>query len=328
MTGATYDTYNDVFKEYLVYQKLPDFRQSIIYRKHPNSVITSFLTVISKESFTTEELESLLSSGRGAIFNNIKEWRNLSLIEKEGDIWNIPKKVIDTFNKDMLGDYIRRKILDNDIVVRLLNLLNKQNDFTSENISNFLKTQFPFVEATDQTWDLYSNILKSWLVNLEIIEIDKNLIIKPVQISREEILRKLGNLTSIKLTKRGAHEIYLPSASWNYVEDCFNDLLNGLSPQKGEKLKAINDLKNGEWYDGTKLCFDNIDSFKKEIKEMLLSDPYNSIWEAAKKRAPLLPIIKEIISVDYSDETMKWRLKKLINWAKAFNIIDDRRYRY
>jgi hypothetical protein len=28
LSGSTYDTYNDVFKEYLVYKRLPDFRLS------------------------------------------------------------------------------------------------------------------------------------------------------------------------------------------------------------------------------------------------------------------------------------------------------------
>ncbi len=328
MTGATYDTYNDVFKEYLVYRKLPDFRQSIIYRKHPNSVISTFMAVIEKESFRTDELETLLNTGRGAVFNNIKEWRNLALIMKVGDIWSIPKKVIDAYSKEVLGDYIRRQVLDNDIVVRLLNLLNKRDDFSFEELHLFLKDQFPFVEATDQTWELYSNILKSWLTNLDIVKIDKNSYMKPYQITREEILNKLGNMNSIRLSRRGIHEVYLPSVSWNNVEECFLDLIKGVVPQKGGKLKAINDLKNGEWYSGGKLIFEDIETFRKEVKEMLLSDPYNSIWEAAKKRSPLLPIIKEIITVEYSDETMKWRLKKLINWAKAFDILDDRRYRY
>lgn len=328
MTGATYDTYNDVFKEYLVYRKLPDFRQSIIYRKHPNSVISTFMAVIEKESFKTEDLEILLNTGKGAVFNNIKEWRNLALIEKEGDIWSIPKKVIDAYNKEALGDYIRRQVLDNDIVVKLLNLLNKRDDFSFYELNLFLKEQFPFVEATDQTWDLYSNILKSWLTNLDVIIIDKNMLMKPNQIKREEILNKLGNMNSIRFSRRGHHEIYLPSVSWISVEECFLDLLNDVIPQKGEKYKAINDLKNGEWYVNGKLIFDDIETFKKEVKEMLLSDPYNSIWESAKKKTPLLPVIKEIITVEYSDETVKWRLKKLINWAKAFDILDDRRYRY
>lgn len=39
LTGDTYDTYNDVFKEYLIYQKLPEFRHQHIYRQHPNAVI-------------------------------------------------------------------------------------------------------------------------------------------------------------------------------------------------------------------------------------------------------------------------------------------------
>ena len=328
MTGATYDTYNDVFKEYLVYRKLPEFRQSIIYRKHPYGVISTFLSVIEKVSFTIEELETLLNTGRGALFNNIKEWRNLSLIEKEGDLWSVPKKVIDAYRKEMLGDYIRRTVLENDIVVRLLNILNKQDDFTSGDLPKFLKDQFPFVGATDQTWVLYSNILKSWLTNLDIVEINKDTVLKPSQISREDIFNKLGNLNSISMSKRGVHEIFLPSVSWANVEACFYDLLSGVTNFKGEKQKALNDLKNGEWFDGTRLVFNDFDTFKKEVKEILIADPYTAIWEAAENQTPLLPIIKNLISGDYSDVTMRWRLKRLINWAKALGILDNRRYKY
>ena len=96
-------------------------------------------------------------------------------------------------------------------------------------------------------------------------------------------------MKNIRFSRRGNHEIYLPGVSWNYVEESFNDIINGIIPSKGEKLKAINDLKNGEWYTNGKLLHSDIDSFKKDVKEMLLSDPYNSIWEAAEKKTPLLP---------------------------------------
>lgn len=327
MTGATYDTYNDVFKEYLVYHKLPDFRQSIIYRKLPNSVISSFLSIIDKESFKIEELENILNTGRGAVFNNIKEWRNISLIEKSGEIWSIPNKVMDAYSKKNLGEYIRKQVLNNDIVVRLLNILNKNSIFALDDLTPFLKEQFPFVEASNQTWELYANILKSWLVNFSIVIIDDN-IIKPIQITREEVLHTLGNIDNIKFSKRGNHEIYLPSVSWKHIEECYYDIMSGKIPQKGEKLKALYDLKKGEWYTNGKFIHKDITSFKSEVKEMLLSDTYNSIWEAAEKKKPLLPILKEIIEIDFSEETMKWRLKKLINWGKAFGIIENKRYKY
>ncbi|TOL44301.1 hypothetical protein, partial [Vibrio parahaemolyticus] len=42
LSGSTYDTYNDVFKEYLVYEKLPEFRPLTIYRMYPSTLLSQF----------------------------------------------------------------------------------------------------------------------------------------------------------------------------------------------------------------------------------------------------------------------------------------------
>lgn len=52
LTGTTYDTYNDVFKEYLVYQKLPEFRHKHIFRQHPNSTMNFFVKIVDRNKFT------------------------------------------------------------------------------------------------------------------------------------------------------------------------------------------------------------------------------------------------------------------------------------
>src|SRR5271170_3679131 len=90
LSGSTYDTYNDVFKEYLVYKKLPDFRLSFMYRLGPASVMKPFRQVSDLGSFTTEQLRSKLGLAQGSAFNLIREFRNLGLIDKEGDHWIVP----------------------------------------------------------------------------------------------------------------------------------------------------------------------------------------------------------------------------------------------
>jgi len=327
MTGATYDTYNDVFKEYLVYKRLPEFKQSILYRSYPNRTISSYLSIIDKASFTNQDLEDLLGLKSGSIFNSIREWRNFGLVEKDGDSWNIPKKIIDIYNKVQFGEYIRRQLIENDIVSKFITKVSNSS-FHEDKLSTFLKEQFSFVEATNQTWQLYANIMKSWLVGTKIISIDSNGIFGTIIINREDVISQLGNLDSYKIGIRKNSNLFLPSASWQYIDEIVIDLIKGTTPQKGEKLKALNDLKNLGLVDNSRLKFNNREEIVAKITDILKSDPYSNIWNATRTQEPLLPIMYEMLSIDISEETIKWRLKKLLNWGKGLGFIQDRRYRY
>ena len=64
------------------------------------------------------------------------------------------------------------------------------------------------------------------------------------------------------------------------------------------------------------------------IKKKISGEPYSIVWEGTKTNSPLLQYILEIIPIDVSEETAKWRLKKLLNWGKNLKIIQDKRYRY
>jgi hypothetical protein len=80
LSGVTYDTYNDVFKEYLVYKKLPEFKHQYIYRQHPNSVIRFFEKIVNKNKFTIDQLSKSLNTSQKTLANYIKECRILNLI--------------------------------------------------------------------------------------------------------------------------------------------------------------------------------------------------------------------------------------------------------
>lgn len=328
MSGSTYDTYNDVFKEYLVYKRIPEFKQIAIYRAYPNRIISSFLRIINKETFTTKELIHFLGFKRGTMFNFIKEWRNLNLIERDGDNWVIPTRVLEAFENKTLGAYIRRQILDNDVVIRLL----KQNTikpFAENEIATFIKEQFPFVQASKDTWEIYSNILKSWLINFKIIIINKENKIEINNSNRDEISKELSNLNNLDLKNRRVSNLFLPSSSWNYIKEVFQEIMQGKTVFMGEKQKAYTDLKNIGVFKDEALLFTEWGDCEEYIKKIISGEPYSIVWEGTKTNSPLLQYILEIIPIDdVSEETAKWRLKKLLNWGKNLNIVQNKRYKY
>lgn len=327
MSGSTYDTYNDVFKEYLVYKRIPEFKPIVIYRAYPNRIINSFLKIINKESITTKELIDFLGLKRGSMFNFIKEWRNLNLIERDNDNWVIPIKVHEAFENKTLGVYIRRQILDNDVVIRLL----KQNTikpFFEEEIATFIKEQFPFVQASKDTWEVYSNILKSWLINFKIISINKEHKLEIINNDRDEISKELSNLENFDSTIRKVTNLFFPSSSWDYLKDVFQEISQGKTVFTGEKQKAYTDLKNIGIIRDRALLFSDWSECEEYIKNIISGEPYSIVWEGTKTNSPLLQYILEIIPIDVSEETAKWRLKKLLNWGKNLKIIQDKRYRY
>lgn len=327
MSGSTYDTYNDVFKEYLIYKRIPEFKQTVIYRAYPNRIIASFLKVIDKESFSNLELEEILCLKRGSMFNFIKEWRNLNLIERNGDGWVIPNKVFEAYEKKSLGAYIRKQILDNDVVIRLLKQ-NSVHPFFEIEIPEFIKEQFPFVQASKDTWELYSTILKSWLISFKIITINKEHKLEIVNYDRDEINKSLSNLENFGSPMRKTANLFFPSSSWKYLKAVFQELIQGKTTFTGEKQKAFTDLKNIGIIQDKKLLFTKWSDCEEYIKKKISGEPYSIVWEGTKTNSPLLQYILEIIPIDVSEETAKWRLKKLLNWGKNLKIIQDKRYRY
>ena len=261
------------------------------------------------------------------MFNFIKEWRNLNLIEKNGDGWVIPNKVFEAYEKKSLGAYIRKQILDNDVVIRLLKQ-NSVHPFFEIEIPEFIKEQFPFVQASKDTWELYSTILKSWLISFKIITINKEHKLEIVNYDRDEINKSLSNLENFGSPMRKTANLFFPSSSWKYLKAVFQELMQGKTTFTGEKQKAFTDLKNIGIIQDKKLLFTKWSDCEEYIKKKISGEPYSIVWEGTKTNSPLLQYILEIIPIDVSEETAKWRLKKLLNWGKNLKIIQDKRYRY
>lgn len=329
LSGSTYDTYNDVFKEYLVYQKLPEFRQLVIYRMYPSSVISQFHKLIAIKNLTIAEITKNLNVSEGYAFNLVKELRNLDLLDtvKSGE-WLIPTNVRDIYSQGTLAGYLRRKILDNQLVETLLKKILSDEKIVENDIPKYFSEAYPFIEASEKTWGLYSTILKSWLLALKIIEIDKEGRITASDVSHSNATTELGNLKKISGLRAGNRGLFFPVTSHAKMVEITRMIIDGDEPTEKEALKAKSDLKNAGVLVGGNLAVSNIEELNEALTAQILDDGYSDFWAAIHANQPCYEIFKVIAGEGLTESTLKWRLRKLTALAKKLEIIPNKRFKY
>ncbi len=327
LTGSTYDTYNDVFKEYLIYKKIPDLRQFNIYRMYPTPILSAFHKFVDKEKFTSKEFKTIQNQSLGSAFNILRELRNLNLIKAEKDNWKIPQSIKDIYNKGRLGEYIRRQLLENEIISRLVNIVTQENKFHINNLTDYLREHFPFIEASPKTWTTYAAILRSWVVETKLLELNRKSELIPPSGSRIAIIENLGNMEFANTpVRRQPLNFFLPNCSnFSSVENALYSIQNGVPIDKIKNRTILTDLRNGGWLKEEKSVFSDLNQFRDAVKKELQKKPLSEIWEAVKDNKPILPVFEQIVDGRYTEETLKWRLKLLIRWAKYLNIIPQKR---
>jgi len=329
LSGSTYDTYNDVFKEYLVYQKLPEFRQLTIYRMYPGTVITRFHQIMKLSMIDIERIKSELDVSEGHAFNLVKEFKNLDLLEaSKGGGWIVPTNVQDIYTQGQLAGFLRRKLMDNDLVESLISQLISGQEVMENDIPEYFSSLYPFIEASDKTWRLYSTILKSWLLSLKILEIEKSGKLVATKISHSEASIELGNLSQISGLRAGNKGLFFPVTSFSKMTEVTQQIINGTEPTDKEGIKAIADLRNAGVLVGSQLVVANIEELGEALSGQLLDDGYGELWTTIKADKPCYEVFREIVGENLKESTIKWRLRKLTALAKKLEIIPNKRFQY
>jgi len=330
LSGSTYDTYNDVFKEYLVYQKLPEFRHKHIFKKHPNSTMSFFVKIVNREKFTLAQLSKTLNTSEKSLANYIKECRNLGLIKKDDDYWFIPKNIKDMYLQAHLGMHIRRQVLNNELVSLVVKQLNTRS-LNYEELMQIVKTNSPYVEASDATWNLYTNALIAWLIASQIAERNKQSNITIKDVAKVDLGESLGNMITSDYGKRGgvgSRAVFLPSTSWKYFELLFDQIKSGETIFVGEIKKAYTDLSRCNALENLYDCKSVEDFRAMVIRSYLSTSEYKKIWQAARENRNILIPVSELVKSEMTQATLFWRSKRIINCGRALLLIEDKRYNH
>ena len=330
MSGATYDTYNDVFKEYLLYRRIPEYRQAFIHRLYPRAVFRLFHDLVDDKKCTLDELQQKAAATRGTTYNLIRELRNVGLLKKEGDQWTVPQVVVDVCNRGSLGDYVRRHMMDNAVISDLVERLNKLGEIPQDALAKYLHDRFPFIQATGKTWETYATMTLSWLRLVRLVDVRNGRLILPSQ-GRPEILESLGNLTEPgRNTRRrspSADSIFLPGSHWSTTRSAALALLRGDNELSKEENKGLANLRRLRLVDtnDSPLFSDEQDLIGK-VRDILQAEPYHHIWAKIDTGQEIYSVVASMDTSEAAEATIQWRCKVFAHWGRELGLVKQKRF--
>src|SRR5690554_83261 len=171
-SGAIYNIYWDIYRDYLVTGEIPIIGESYLLRQGVNLCLEVFLLFEKQKAETIDSLTNKHPKGiRQDTLNNILiELRNIGLINKVGEEYYAVNNI--KISKDGFINFISNKFSNYTPYIALKGI--KKSKIDKEDIIVILRQLFK-QEFQDNTWDAYAKNLISWF-NLSNLSIKEKLI--------------------------------------------------------------------------------------------------------------------------------------------------------
>jgi hypothetical protein len=280
-SGANYNIYWDIYRDYLVTGEIPIIGESYILRQGVNLCLEVFLLFNENKKETIDSLLIKHSKeiSQETLSNILLELRNIGIINKTDEYYFANKNI--KISKEGFIDFISNKFLNYTpyIAIKKLNT----NRITKNEIIIILKQIFK-QDFQDNTWDAYAKNLISWfyLSNLEI----KNQILEPK--------KGRGGIEKLQFDTSKSND-YIPKSSISEIGE--------IIPLLAIDISLINSKYNKDLY-----YLGIIDSNKQITqigKELLKEKESNSIVLFLKNLADNFPKIKKIKEVYRENKSIK-----------------------
>lgn len=169
-SGANYNIYWDIFRDYLVTGKIPTIGESYLLRQGVNLCSEVFLLF---EKDKKETLDSLLlkyskNIGKTSLDNILIELRNIGLVRKVDDSFILTKETQAT--STFFKKFIREKFKNYTPYLELKK--ESSSEIKKSDVTKILKRVFKN-EFKDVTWDTYSKTLIGWFLFADLDISDK-----------------------------------------------------------------------------------------------------------------------------------------------------------
>lgn len=345
LTGRTYDTYNDVLKEYLKTGRIP-FGIKYVFRMSPVATLNLISRILTHDWKTVADIREKERKSIGGILNRLRELRLLGLLDYSHGNIRLAEVTINAYQDETIGQLIQYRVRQNGIVKDVLDTLAATERITFTELKSLMKTSMPLLEVSADTWDTYAKTLSSWLDTTKLASLSgKDVVPRRDRgvISREEITRAgegRGVLPS---------EFFLPSA---YVKELITllEFIQQASARRDELRNIINlqhmhdalddcratglvtrvsdgDLLLTRW--GRRFLANSAEA-KEILKEFLLSKPnvVSYLEKVGHNPTSHLKVLKETlvdISPGWTEGTWEWRSKVLANWLVYAELVRRRK---
>ena len=220
-SGANYNIYWDIYRDYLVTGNIPTIGESYLLRQGVNLCLEVFLLF---DTNSLENLNSLLSRHPKGIspetlYNILIELRNLGFIQKIGDDYSGNKDI--QISKQGFIDFITNKFHNYTPYINLKKL--SQNRITKTDVIQTLKDIFK-QEFQDNTWDSYAKNIISWFL-LSDLDIKEKLVEPTKGRGKSRINLILGDMSEMiprSSIKELIEQIPLLSSNPSLINGRFN----------------------------------------------------------------------------------------------------------
>lgn len=162
LTGRTYDTYNDVLKEYMKTGKI-FLSKRYIFRLYPGPVIVLFEKIVKHNWTNINEILSNTKQAEGAINNKLKVLRLVELIEGTNEFFKPTEAAKKADYESKIKEFLNG-ILKQNTLVREVNIkIQREKSITLDDLVSFLQREMPFIDANNETWSNYGRYFSSWI---------------------------------------------------------------------------------------------------------------------------------------------------------------------
>lgn len=333
LTGRTYDTYNDVLKEYMKAGYI-SLTKRYIFRLYPTQIVVLFEQIIKNNWNNIDQILRDTRQAEGVIYNKLRGLRQVELLDGTKDSFKPTEAAMKAYNDSKLVDYLNAVLKQNTLVREVINKVHMNKSLKIDELQLYLQEEMPFIDANESTWLSYARYFATWLHYTQIVSY-KNGALYPLG---EELTLSMNSTRGI-----------LPSIYMQQLERFIETLSASHSPKTSIQLanemgrKTINgaiadsaflnliEQNVGRGYAATTIGHQFSKMSKTErkayISQKLASEPVINYYieEVVRGIDPdqaFDNLCEKANFHGWSTETVKWKHKLLRNWLLYSGLIN------
>jgi hypothetical protein len=220
LSGDVYDTYNDVFKAYILTDRVP-FQTRFVLRVTPGPALALLSKIADEGPSDVSVFARKVGGNTTATYNKLRELKLLGLLDPKPGRVALSTSATAALESDVLGDFLRRALRSNALVVKSLDLVANNGIASISEIAGLLQRELPHLTVSGKTWVSYASILVNWIRYAGLVDVEGDSVRLRDTPSDDLLTRREFNLGSF------VPGTFVPSVRPNRVRELVELLASG-----------------------------------------------------------------------------------------------------
>ncbi|MEU5261994.1 hypothetical protein [Amycolatopsis sp. NPDC021455] len=193
LSGNVYDTYNDVFKSYLLTNRIP-FQARYVFRVTPGAALSLLPKITDEGPMDAASFAKRIGGNPTAVYNKLRELRLLGFIDPESGRVALSSEAAAAIESEQIGDFLRKALRANALAAKVLDLVASEEKTYLDSVTDLLRVELPHIRVSGKTWNQYSSILVNWLRYAGMVDVEGDQIRQRESASDAMLFRREFNL--------------------------------------------------------------------------------------------------------------------------------------